>query len=81
MQYGSLLKRYRQIRGLSQEELAERMHMPRSSISKIENNKMELKISDAIRWGQVTNTPPDTLLAILSGGHDMELLEIDRRAI
>lgn len=80
MQYGSLLKRYRQIKGLSQEELAERMHMPRSTISKIENNKMELKISDAVRWGQVTNSP-EVVEKILRGFYETDINDVDRRAI
>ncbi|MBN6887770.1 transcriptional regulator with XRE-family HTH domain [Cytobacillus horneckiae] len=66
MQYGSHLKKLRLIRGFSQEEMGEEMHMPRSTISKIENNKMELKLSDAIRWGQVTNAP-EALAAMLCG--------------
>lgn len=80
LQYGSLLKRYRQIKGLSQEELAERMHMPRSTISKIENNKMELKISDAVRWGQVTNSP-EVVEKILRGFYETDINDVDRRAI
>ncbi|MBN6889810.1 transcriptional regulator with XRE-family HTH domain [Cytobacillus horneckiae] len=66
MQYGSFLKKLRLIRGYSQEEMAEQMLMPRTTISKVENNKMELKLSDAIRWGQVTNAP-EALAAMLCG--------------
>lgn len=40
--------------------------MPRSTISKVENNKMELKLSDAIRWFQASNAP-DALAAMLCG--------------
>ncbi len=54
------------IRGYSQEEMAEQMLMPRTTISKVENNKMELKLSDAIRWGQITNAP-EALAAMLCG--------------
>lgn len=42
------------------------MYMPRSTISKVENNKMELKLSDAIRWFQASNAP-DALAAMLCG--------------
>lgn len=66
MQYGSLLKQVRKLSGLSQEKLAEKMYMPRSTISKVENNKMELKLSDAIRWFQASNAP-DALVAMLCG--------------
>lgn len=66
MQYGTFLKKLRLIRGYSQEEMAEQMLMPRTTISKVENNKMELKLSDAIRWGQITNAP-EALAAMLCG--------------
>lgn len=72
MQYGSLFKRSRKMSGLSQEALAEKMYMPRSTISKVENDKMELKLSDAIRWFQATQAPE--LLAALLCGVDVATL-------
>ncbi|MEH7392438.1 helix-turn-helix domain-containing protein [Bacillus sp. JJ1474] len=66
MQLGSIFKKTRMLSGLSQEALAEQLYMPRSTISKVENNKMELKISDAIRWFQVTQAP-EALAALLCG--------------
>lgn len=65
-QYGEFLKKARMVSGLSQEHLAEKLFMPRSTISKVENNRMELKMSDAARWCQATNVP-DLLAAILCG--------------
>ncbi|MGN7183734.1 helix-turn-helix domain-containing protein [Cytobacillus kochii] len=75
MHYGSFLKKLRVIKGYSQEEMAEKMLMPRTTISKIENNKMELKISDAVRWGQVTNAP-EALAAMLCGVDIASLTQI-----
>ncbi|WP_313804748.1 helix-turn-helix transcriptional regulator [Cytobacillus sp.] len=66
MQYGSVFKKARKLSGLSQEVLAEKMFMPRSTISKVENNKMELKLSDAIRWFNATQAP-EALAAMLCG--------------
>lgn len=63
---GEFYKRSRKLSGLSQEAMAEKMFMPRSTISKVENDKMELKVSDAARWCQVTNVP-EFLAAILCG--------------
>ncbi|WP_165571630.1 helix-turn-helix domain-containing protein [Cytobacillus praedii] len=63
---GEFFKRSRKLSGLSQEEMAEKMFMPRSTISKIENDKMELKVSDAARWCQATNVP-EFLAALLCG--------------
>ncbi|MEH7342719.1 helix-turn-helix transcriptional regulator [Bacillus sp. JJ1532] len=66
MQLGQIFKKSRKLSGLSQEALAEIMFMPRSTISKVENDKMELKISDAIRWFQATQAP-EMLVAVLCG--------------
>ncbi|MBY0122192.1 helix-turn-helix transcriptional regulator [Bacillus sp. S/N-304-OC-R1] len=66
MQLGQIFKKSRKLSGLSQEALAEIMYMPRSTISKVENDKMELKISDAIRWFQATQAP-EMLAAVLCG--------------
>ncbi|HHY74073.1 MAG TPA: helix-turn-helix transcriptional regulator [Bacillus bacterium] len=66
MQLGQIFKKSRKLSGLSQEALAEIMFMPRSTISKVENDKMELKISDAIRWFQATQAP-EVLAAVLCG--------------
>jgi len=65
-QFGQIFKKSRKLSGLSQEALAEELFMPRSTISKVENNKMELKISDAVRWFQATQAP-ELLAAILCG--------------
>src|SRR6185312_16148225 len=35
----SAIRRFRQLRGLSQSQLADRMHVPRTYVSKIENDK------------------------------------------
>jgi len=54
MNIGSVLKKARIGAGLSQEALALQMFMPRSTVSKLENGKMEVKVADFIRWLQVT---------------------------
>ena len=43
--------------GLTQEEMAERMHMSRPNISKLERDEIELKAADLIRWAQATDMP------------------------
>ncbi|WP_368859650.1 helix-turn-helix domain-containing protein [Halalkalibacter sp. APA_J-10(15)] len=52
MQFGSILKKVRLNAELSQEELAEKMFLSRSAVSGLENDKLELKASDMIRWFQ-----------------------------
>jgi len=65
-QIGEFFKKSRKRSGLSQEEMSEIMYMPRSTISKVENGRMELKVSDAARWCQATQVP-ELLAAILCG--------------
>ncbi|WP_438312318.1 helix-turn-helix domain-containing protein [Sporosarcina sp. FA9] len=66
MNFGPLLKKARIGAGLSQEELAPQMFLPRSTISKLENDKMEIKASDLIRWFQETQVP-EVAVALLCG--------------
>lgn len=66
MKFGPALKQARVSAGLSQEELAPRLFMPRSTISKLENDKMEIKASDLIRWFNATQVP-EAAVAVLCG--------------
>ncbi|GIN71179.1 hypothetical protein J14TS2_16540 [Bacillus sp. J14TS2] len=67
--HGHILRMTRVVKGLSQESLANMIGLPRAAISKIENNKMELRLSDAWRWGQATQMPE--VLAAIVGGFDV----------
>lgn len=64
--YGNVLRVTRVIRGFSQEKIAELLGISRATVSKLENNKMELKVFDAIRWGQVTQMQ-EVVAAMLCG--------------
>lgn len=64
--FGSVLKRARMIAGISQEELAEKLCISRTSISRMENDKLEPRISDVIRWGQATQAT-ELIAAMLCG--------------
>lgn len=66
MDFGPALRKARIGAGLSQEEMAPQMFMPRSTISKLENDKMELKAADLIRWFQVTQVP-EAAVALICG--------------
>ena len=76
LQFGALLRKTRKMAGLTQEEMAELMHMSRPNISKLERDEIELKAADLIRWAQATDMPqvfasvlcgidPDTLVRFL----------------
>lgn len=57
MQFGELLRKTRLIAGLTQEEMAEKLHMSRPNISKLERDEIELKAADLVRWAQATDMP------------------------
>ncbi len=59
--------------GFSQEKLAEKLHIPRSSISKFERGHLELRIPDFFRWMSVTQSQELVAAAIL--GIDVGLLQ------
>ncbi|WP_062105238.1 helix-turn-helix domain-containing protein [Bacillus niameyensis] len=66
MNIGAVLKKARLHAGLSQEEIAEELYLPRSTISKLENNKISLKAEDLIRWCHVTQAQ-ELMVALLCG--------------
>lgn len=72
MNIGEILKRSRLIKGYTQEQMAEKMHMSRENISKLERGKIEIKFVDAIRWFQITDMPQVT--ASLICGVDPQVL-------
>jgi transcriptional regulator with XRE-family HTH domain len=66
VEFGSLLKKMRVVADISQEEMAEKLHMSRSNVSRLENNRMDLKAVDLIKWCRVTDNP-DVLMALYAG--------------
>jgi len=66
MQFGTVLRKMRENAGFSQGEMAEELHIARSSISKLERDQLELRASDMINWCNVTNAQ-EVLIAFLLG--------------
>lgn len=66
MNLGAVLKKARITAGLSQEEMAFRMFIPRSTVSRLENDKTILKAEDLIRWCQITQAQ-ELMVALLVG--------------
>ncbi|GIN71281.1 hypothetical protein J14TS2_17560 [Bacillus sp. J14TS2] len=66
MNLGVALRKTRKHAGFSQETMAEKMHLPRSAISKLENNKVSLKAEDLIKWCNVTQAQ-EVMIAIICG--------------
>ncbi|SET76682.1 Helix-turn-helix domain-containing protein [Oceanobacillus limi] len=53
---GQTLRKMRKRRGMSQDILADRLHMSRGNISKLEHDKLEIRGKDLMRWVQETNS-------------------------
>lgn len=75
MSFGAILRAVRQKAGLSQEEMAEKMYVSRSTISRLENNRLKLTVEDAIRWGQITQAP-EAIAAMLCGLDVSQVMQI-----
>lgn len=66
MNLGALLRVARERNGLSQEELALKLHRSRSCISKFENNQKTIDVPTFINWMNSTSAK-DIMIAALSG--------------
>lgn len=75
MSFGAILRAVRQKAGLSQEEMAEKMFVSRSTISRLENDRLKLTVEDAIRWGQITQAP-EAIAAMLCGLDISQVMQI-----
>lgn len=51
---------------MSQEALAEKLHISRSNVSRMETGNLEIKATDLIKWANVTQCQ-DLLAAIILG--------------
>ncbi|MGJ9384289.1 helix-turn-helix domain-containing protein [Salipaludibacillus sp. CF4.18] len=66
MDLGAVLRAARERNGLSQEELANKLNRSRTCITKFENNVKEIKWSEAIKWGRLTNAQDLIIGAMLA---------------
>lgn len=53
--FGKHLKSWRKAAKMTQEDIAEKLHLNRSAVSKIENDLQEISIPLFRRWAAVTN--------------------------
>jgi len=61
-----ILRKMRRRAGFSQEALAVEMNYARTTISKMENNKLELKARDLLQWSKITQSQ-EMLAALICG--------------
>lgn len=74
MQFGAVLRKMRKGAGMSQEDLAEELHISRSNVSRLETDHLELKAADLIRWANVTHSQ-EMLIALLCGVDSLQLMQ------
>ncbi|EWG12717.1 helix-turn-helix domain-containing protein [Cytobacillus firmus] len=74
MTFGAVLKACRERAGLTQEEIAEKLHRSRSCISKFESDKKTLDVTTLIRWTDVT-AAKDVACAIVTGVDPVMILQ------
>lgn len=74
MKFGSVLKKMRKEANLSQEDMADELHIARSSISKLERDQLELRAADLINWCQTTNAQ-EILIAFLLGADGISMMQ------
>lgn len=56
MDYGKVLKGFRETAGFTQQELADLLNRSRSCISKFEGNRKPMDIDTFRHWAQITNS-------------------------
>jgi transcriptional regulator with XRE-family HTH domain len=74
LKFGSILKACRERAGFSQEEMAFRMNVTQSAISKYEKDKRSMDIQTFKRWFQETSTQ-EVAVAFLYGMDGVSILQ------
>jgi transcriptional regulator with XRE-family HTH domain len=73
LKYGAALKACRDRIGMSQEQLAEKLKLSRSAVSKLENDQQELTVRTLSDWVEVTNAK-EVLVAFICGMDGLSFL-------
>ena len=73
---GQKIREYRLKRGMTQEELAEKLVSSKSTISEYENNKIDIKISILREIAKVLGTPLPHLLSEEDDDIDDEVMQM-----
>lgn len=63
---GAVLRTARKRSGLTQEELAARLHRSNSCISKYESNSLTIDVPTFVKWAKLTNAQDLLIAAMLS---------------
>jgi len=74
MQFGGVFRALRQRKGWSQEEMADKLYVSQSDISKFENDKMLPDIPTFLRIAQVTQAQ-EVIIAFLYGMDGINIIQ------
>jgi transcriptional regulator with XRE-family HTH domain len=74
LRFGGILKAARQRAGLSQEELAHRLNINQSDVSKFENDRKVPDVLTFIQWIQQTSAQ-EVMVAFLYGMDGMSMIQ------
>lgn len=72
--YGSIMQAMRERSGLSQEQLAERIHISRSCVSKLENDRKTPDVSTLVAWAQATGAT-EVVVAFICGMDGLSIMQ------
>lgn len=74
MKFGSIMRACRERAGLSQEELAHRLNLDPSGISRMETGKQSIFLETAMEWVRETKSP-EVMVAWMFGADGMRMIE------
>lgn len=79
MLFADWLKKYRNIAGLTQKELAQKLNIPQSTINKYENEGVEPRVSFAVSVAQILNASLDELSGVQVDKEQRRIVLIEAR--
>jgi len=74
MEYGAILKACRVRSKLTQSQLAEKLHIARSCVSKLESGKKLLDVPTLVKWAEATSSR-EVVVACLYGLDGLSIIQ------
>lgn len=74
MEYGAILKACRVRSKLTQAQLAEKLHIARSCVSKLESGKKLLDVPTLVKWAEATSSR-EVVVACLYGLDGLSIIQ------
>ncbi|GED71220.1 hypothetical protein BRE01_49220 [Brevibacillus reuszeri] len=74
MEFGAILKACRVRSKMTQDQLAEKLHIARSCVSKLESGKKLLDVPTLVKWAEATSSR-EVVVACLYGMDGLSILQ------